>query len=145
MEAPAPGAQEVEGAAVLIPTEPMPGILGLERSPVIALGAAGGAVMILLLYRAARAAGNRAPALMLLLALLGWLCAQTANTMAWQRYFDPLVLIGLAMMGALCVGRNEPGTRRIPRWAWAGPLLLAGAQLLLAGVTTYREFLTKVL
>ena len=127
-----------------------PGVAGLHRSPVIIAGAAFGAVVVLLLYRGARSAGNRTPALMLLLALLGWLGAQTANTMAWQRYFDPITLIGLAMLGALCVsnkahGSGEPCHWGAARWAWAGPVVLAIGQVLLAGATMYREFLGKVL
>lgn len=114
----------------------------LERSPLIALGAAVGAAVLVLMHRSARAAGNGAVSAMLLLSLVGWLCAQTMNTMAWQRYFDPIVLIGLAMLGALCAGA---GGGRAGRWAWAGPVALALGLAALAGLTNYREFLELVL
>lgn len=120
----------------------VPSLAALHRSPVIIVGAAAGAIVLLLLYRGARAAGNRTPALMLLLAMLGWLCAQTANTMAWQRYFDPMILIALAMLGALCVGREGKGCAR---WAWIGPIALGAGQLLLSVVTMYLEYLPRVL
>lgn len=117
----------------------LPALAALERSPVIIAGAALGAVMILPLYRAAKTRGNAAPALMLLLGLLGWVCAQSVNSMAWQRYFDPIVLIGLAMIAALGAGRGPARLR------WAGPIALAGAQLLLAIATMYREYLGTVM
>lgn len=72
-----------------------------ERSLVIVGAAAAGALGLLLLWRAAGRAGHARTALILLVALLAFTCAQTLNTMAWQRYFEPIVLVSLAWLSAL--------------------------------------------
>lgn len=97
-----------------------------ERSVlVLALAAAGGATTALWFL----ALGRRDRWIW----LATWVCfiiSQTANAMAWQRYYEPFCL----MILALAVGRM--GVRRpTPRWALAGPLVLAA---LLAAVTVLR-------
>jgi hypothetical protein len=71
--------------------------------------------------------------------LAAWGCfvaAQAANRMAWQRYYEPFCLIMLALAASRVAGREDgPGRPPPPpRWAVAGPLLLAG---LLATVTLW--------
>lgn len=102
----------------------MPGIA--ERSVVITLAAPAGALGLLLLWRASKRAGHGNAALILVVALLGFVSAQTMNTMAWQRYFEPIVLIVLAWLGAL-VWRSAPASQR--RLVAIGPATL-GAMLL---------------
>jgi len=64
--------------------------------------------------------------------LTAWVCfiaAQTANAMAWQKYYEPFCLMMLPLAASRIVGQ-----RPVPRWAFFGPLLLA---ILLAGVTVW--------
>ena len=72
-----------------------------ERSVLIALLAPLGAVGIVMLYRAARRAGRGPQALILLTSMSGWLAAQTMNSMAWQRYFEPIMLLVLGWLAAM--------------------------------------------
>lgn len=120
-----------------------------ERSPVIMLLAPLGALGLLLMHRAAAQAGHAARSLVLQLSLLGWLCAQTFNSMAWQRYFEPVLLLGLAWLAALTVRRSpEPEGPRAPLaklWPWAGPLLLGLLQLALSLVSMYREAISSAM
>ena len=108
-----------------------------ERSLVIVVAAPAGAIGLLLLWRAAKRAGNGNAALVLLVALLGFMCAQTMNTMAWQRYFEPIVLIVLAWLGSLvwqaATENAAPIQRRLMSIgpATLGALLLALSTLLL--------------
>src|SRR5690606_2965149 len=63
--------------------------------------------------------------------LAAWICfitAQTANAMAWQKYYEPFCLIMLI----LGVGRLAQSNAPRPRYAILGPTLLA---ILLAAVT----------
>lgn len=110
-----------------------------ERSLLLAVMAPAGAAAVFLLHRAAVEAGRGRPAGILLVSVLGWLCAQSANTMAWQRYFDPMVIVSLAWLAAMaCDGAGRRGRWR---WVWIGPALLAVMQLGLSAVTLYRELL----
>lgn len=61
------------------------------------------------------------------LGLAGFIAAQTANTNAWQRYLEPMLLIVMALMAAML-------PRPVVRWAWMGPALLG---LLLGALTAY--------
>ncbi len=97
------------------------------RSLVIAAAAPVGAIVLLVLFRSAREAGRGDQARVLLVALLGWVCAQSFNAMAWQRYFEPVILIGLAMLAALGMRALTP-VAWASRVAWLGPLALAGCQ-----------------
>jgi hypothetical protein len=110
-----------------------------DRTVLFLLLAPVGAVLLVLLYRAARDAGRGPIALGILLTFLGWLLAQSFNATAWQRYFEQPILIMLAMLGALFVGSGRT------RFAYAGLIALGAAELLLSGITMYREFLGKVL
>lgn len=110
------------------------------RSVVLLVLAPCGAALLLLLHRAAVRRGRGLPATVLLLSLLGWLLAQSFNTMAWQRYFECTVLLGLAWLGAMATGaeRSERSVSSLaPRWL--GPLLLGALQLSAAGATLGRE------
>lgn len=111
----------------------------MDRSVFIAAASVCGAVVIALLYRAAKRTGNGVPAAMVVLAALGWLCAQTMSTMAWQRYFDPMAMITVAMVAALGIGRGTP------RWAWAGPVALGVFQAALTIATLHASFIRKVM
>ena len=128
-----------------------------ERSLVITALAPVGALVLLLMHRAACDAGRRLPSLILLASLLGWLLAQTMNTMAWQRYFEPMVVVALALMAAMTAHaptrRPEqpmPAPRSEGRGIFAragaalGPVALAGVYVLLNAVTTYREVLADL-
>lgn len=101
-----------------------------ERSIVIAAGAAAGAIGLLLLWRGARRVGHARPALILLIALLAFTCAQTLNTMAWQRYFEPIVLIVLAWFGALIWKETWQAAPKLRRCFMAAAPLLLGTMML---------------
>ena len=108
-----------------------------ERSLVIVVAAPAGAVGLLLLWRAAKRSGSGNAALVLLVALVGFVCAQTMNTMAWQRYFEPIVLIVLAWLGSLVWGSGTENAAPLQKRLTAigpatlGAMLLALATLLL--------------
>lgn len=119
-----------------------------------------GTLMVLLLWRTAKAAGRARQASILVFGLVCWMTAQTANAQAWQRYCEPLILIFLAWMACLAarpwrrrgtdsvddptlIGANEPPAtwenrdRLWPRIERAGPAALAGLQLALSIYTLY--------
>jgi hypothetical protein len=130
----------------------------MERSIVITAAAPVGALILLLLFRAASAAGRRVPAAVLLLSLLGWLFAQTMNSMAWQRYFEPLITIALIWLASMtrATDSHSDGNRcgsadgtdspkPADRWhVYILPLLLAAFQLGLCAITLYREVLADL-
>lgn len=105
-----------------------------ERSLLIAAAAGAGALGLLLLYRSARSAGQARPALVLLVAMLGFTCAQMMNTMAWQRYFEPLVLIALAWLGAMVWPSVYRDATMVHRRAMLIAPLALGAMLLALSV-----------
>ncbi|MBL8746586.1 MAG: hypothetical protein JNK58_09560 [Phycisphaerae bacterium] len=128
----------------------------MERSIVIAAAAPFGALVLLMLYRAASDAGRRVQAGVLLLSLLGWLCAQSMNSQAWQRYFEPIITLGLIWLSAMTVTRihtdlargEPPSAEATPtsgnRWLFIGPLALAACQLGLCAITLYREVIADL-
>lgn len=78
---------------------------------------------------------NRRDRLLVIPAFIFFAITQIANANVWQRYYEPLILILLALMASR-VGNgpkheHEPSTRR-PKMATIGPLILS---LLLAIVT----------
>jgi hypothetical protein len=96
-----------------------------NRSPlVILLAAAGGAAL-----GAWFAALPRRAAYIFLTASVAFTAAQAANGMAFQRYYEPFVLIASAL-GVAHLSRDVLAER--PAYASAGPIVLT---LLLAGVT----------
>lgn len=100
-----------------------------ERAVVLTLGAGFGAAVLVLMFNAARRRGNGCGALILLVGLACWLLAQAMNPVAWQRYFDPLVLTAVAWLAALGV----PDSRR--RGLALGAVMLA---VMMAGLS-YRS------
>ncbi|MFU8829298.1 MAG: hypothetical protein ACNA8P_07680 [Phycisphaerales bacterium] len=113
-----------------------------ERSLVIVAGAATGALALLLLWRAARRAGYATNALILLIALLAFACAQTMNTMAWQRYFEPIVLIALAWLGAILWPSTWKQASTLHRRVMlAGPTILATLLMALSLLLLIRPML----
>ncbi|TVQ31197.1 MAG: hypothetical protein EA376_10005 [Phycisphaeraceae bacterium] len=106
-----------------------------DRSLLILVMAPVGAVIVALLHRAAAQAGRSSQSAIILLGLLGWLCAQSFNSMAWQRYFEPLILIGLAWLAALGCA---PMTDRRRRLALLGPAALAAWGLFATCISLYR-------
>lgn len=69
--------------------------------------------------------------------LAAWACfiaAQSANAMAWHRYYEPFCLMMLALAASRAGGTaaDTSAPPPLPRFAWAGPVVLAA---LLATVT----------
>lgn len=93
-----------------------------ERSPVmLVLAPLGGAVLAALWLTLPRRAGW-----ILTGSVAGFAVAQSANHQAWQRYVEPMALMVLMLGVALALGASEEeNSRTPPRWAHAGPLLLA--------------------
>lgn len=106
-----------------------------DRSLLITVFAATGGVVCALLYRAAERADRAGQAILLLLALLGWACAQSLNSMAWQRYFEPITLAFLAWLCALGI-EGQPLRLRA---RWWGVSALAVGQAVIAAASLYRE------
>ncbi len=99
------------------------------RSLLLVAGAAFGAVVLVMLFRAAAARGNAREALILVVGLACWLAAQVMNPAAWQRYFDPIALAALCWLAALATPR-----RRLPSVV-VGATLLA----LIMAALSYRS------
>lgn len=55
--------------------------------------------------------------------LIAFTAANCAQALSWQRYLEPMVLVWWVLM--ISVLRWE-GSTRVWRWAWVGPVLLAG-------------------
>ncbi len=117
-----------------------------DRSIVFPPLAALGGVIIIRAWRAASAAGRAREAAILLFGLLAWTAAQSATTLAFQRYFEPMLLILLAWLAALAIGRSAAGTGPVsPKHQLirlSGPLTLALIELTLSGATLYRSILS---
>lgn len=132
----------------------------MERSVAPIVLAPLGALVTLLLWRTAKAAGRARQASILVFGMVCWMTAQTANAQAWQRYCEPLILIFLAWMACLAarpwrrrksdgdgepalIGADEPPAtweNRDRLWPWierAGPGALAALQLALSMYTLY--------
>ena len=60
-----------------------------------------GALFLVRAWRAARDVGRQRAATLLLLTLLGWVLAQSMNAQVWQRYYEPMILIALAILVSL--------------------------------------------
>jgi hypothetical protein len=103
--------------------ERVPAIAG--RSPLIVLGAAGGAAALSVLWIRAAQVGRGRHASVVVAALLGLFAGQCGNTQVWERYFDPAILVSLAWLAAMGLGPRRPhSTSR----AVVGAALLAAAQ-----------------
>jgi len=108
-----------------------------ERSILLAgLATLGGAALGALASAAARS-GRGAETLTLLVGVVAWLSAQSMNSMAWQRYFEPLAIVFSALLVALVVSDR----RQRWRWWWLGPAALAALQLAVSAATLLREVL----
>ncbi len=103
------------------------------RSLFLSVTAAFGGLVLWRIGQAARQRGAGPAAAILLLAMIGWALAQSTNSMAWQRYCEPMVLIGLALTTVL-LNRGRPASRH----AWIGPTILAVGLLGLSLLTLYR-------
>jgi hypothetical protein len=79
----------------------------MDRSILLVAGAAFGALVLVMLMRAAAARGNAREALILGIGLACWLAAQVVNPAAWQRYFDPIILAAVCWLAALGVPRGR--------------------------------------
>ncbi len=110
-----------------------------DRSIVFPPLAGLGALVLVHAWRAACRAGRAREAIVLLLSLLGWILAESANTQSGQRYFEPIILVGLAWLAALSVSPSQETTLFRPahrRW-WLGPAALGAIQLALSTFTVY--------
>lgn len=105
------------------------------RSVVILGASIVGGALLGALWSAASRRGRGPAAALLLLSALGWTLAQSFNSMAWQRYFEPFLLVLLAWLVAL----SRPAGERIHPARWAGVALLALAQLAISVVSLYME------
>jgi hypothetical protein len=95
------------------------------RSPLIVLGAAGGAAALAALWVRAAQVGRGRHASVVISALLGLFAVQCGNSQVWERYFDPAILVSLAWLVAMGLGPRRPhSTSR----AVVGAALLAAAQ-----------------
>jgi len=112
-----------------------------RTSVVVLLLAPMGAAALWLLRKAAVTAGRGPAANVLLLTMLGWAIAQSMNSLAWQRYFEPMALLVLIWLTAMALPRGTDPKR--VRLAVIGALVLTGFQALLVGVTLYREVLNQ--
>lgn len=138
--------QRASGAVWII-AQQVPSVWG--RSVAVPLMAALGGACLAVLALAARRGGRGRESVLLLCGSAAWIAAQSANSMAWQRYVEPMVLIVLAWLAALAHGQG--GAREevapVPGWwkRWGGAVALGGVHLALSGATLYREAITSLL
>jgi hypothetical protein len=95
---------------------------GSRNPAVIALAAVGGAVLA-----AAMAAVGRRDRLVLAAAGIGFAAAHAAVNQAWQRYYEPMVLMLLAVSAAAAMERWRHGTERRSRRPTVRAVGAAGA------------------
>jgi hypothetical protein len=98
-----------------------------ERSLVLLVLAPVGALALLFFFLKARDQGDGRRVGVLYLGLLLWLLAQVCNPLAYQRYFEVLLLTCLAVLAALYADRGRP-----TRWGWLGPAALSVCTLALS-------------
>ncbi|MEO1534201.1 MAG: hypothetical protein AAFS11_01380 [Planctomycetota bacterium] len=116
--------------------ESAPVIAGRYSVVLVALSALGGAMTGVCI--AALPAHRR---WLLLLALAGFASAQVVNANTWQRYYEPMVLMLVAVMSACCIrgasssdSAASPDPAAIRVWRVVGPVVLA---LVLTGMTVF--------
>lgn len=117
-----------------------------DRSLLLAALAPLGAFVLVHAWRAAARAGRAREATILLVGLLGWTLTLVAAKLAYLRYYEPTLLLGLAWLGAMAtVPRDATRSQRsitVDRpWAWAGPIALAVAHLAASVVAVYLPLL----
>ncbi len=106
-----------------------------DRSLLIVVLSGIGAAVLALMVRAANKAGRGGSAMLLLLTGLGFVLAQSFNSQAWQRYFEPVVLIWLIWLASLATPPGGAGSPRL--MGWVAALALATIQFSISFVTVY--------
>jgi 4-amino-4-deoxy-L-arabinose transferase-like glycosyltransferase len=86
-----------------------------DRSPLIVLGGAAGAIMLAILLAQARLAGRAGESLVVLASFAGFAAAHAANSQVFQRYYDPMVLATLAWLAACTRSRGDEPARATRR------------------------------
>jgi hypothetical protein len=81
-----------------------------DRSPLIVLGGAAGAVVLVMLFAAVERAGQKFAGIVVLSALAGFVAAHVANFQVFQRYYDPMVLLTLVWLAVLTSDRRRQVT-----------------------------------
>jgi len=114
---------------------PMPDVM--DRSLVITILAIVGGASLALLTVAIKRAGKAREGVILSLTMLGWLCAQSLNSMAWQKYFEQILLIALAWAAALAMSGCQEKTSPIKQWG--GVWMLASAQFLFSAAKFFKQ------
>jgi hypothetical protein len=105
-----------------------------SRAPfLIACAMAGTAVLSVLWIRAADVGRGRM-ATVAIVALLAMFVVQAGNSQVWERYFDPAILVTLAWLEAMGIGRTRPHSAG--RLA-LGALALAAVQAAISAVTVW--------
>lgn len=97
-----------------------------DRSIVLIILAATGAMVLALLHTAAVDRGRTREANLLFIALLAWSLAQVMNSQAWQRYIEPMALIMLIWLAAMAIGLR---VTRLAWWRWTGLIVIALLQV----------------
>ena len=110
-----------------------------DRSVVLILGASLGGFVAGSLHGLLASAGRSRAGWLLIGFAASFIVAYTANAQAFQRYFDPPVLLALGWALALTIGaRTSAGSPGFPRIVVAG-LAMAGMQAVFSGVTLYLQ------
>jgi len=91
----------------------------LDRSVLLSALAIAGSLVVATLARRAVDRGRTREMFLLVVALVSWMAAQSANFQVWQRYFEPAVLILLSWLIALAPPPLDRGR-------WAVPLAMIG-------------------
>jgi hypothetical protein len=97
------------------------------RSGVIMVAAPVGALIALMLVRAAERAGRGREARVLALTMLGMMVVQGFSVVMGQRYYEPFLVSALAVVAALGLQRTD----RVRVWWMVGPVALGAVQLVL--------------
>ncbi len=83
---------------------------------IIAIAGVGGAVLAVLL-----AGLSRRDRFVFAAILVAFTLTQSRGFLAWQRYYEPMVLMILPLLCARLITNDAR-----PKWAWVGPVILAG-------------------
>jgi hypothetical protein len=107
-----------------------------DRSVAIACFAIVGGASVGVLWKRIRESGRTREGLTLALTALGWLLAQSMNTMAWQKYFEQIMLIALSWAVALALSARA---KTPARWRWAVFGALVAFQFFFSAAKFYRQ------
>jgi hypothetical protein len=103
---------------------------------IVALAAVG-ALVLAAACRAAASADRRRDAAIMLIALTAFAAAQTFNSLCFQRYFEPMILMTLSWLATLVLAHHSQARNHAARRWWLGTACLIAMQLTISSFGVY--------